>query len=34
MFMGRCASRLQLYWSLINVYRLPEVMFELTRKQQ
>lgn len=31
---GELALEEELYWTLISIYRLPSLMFELTKKQQ
>jgi piezo-type mechanosensitive ion channel component 1/2 len=31
---GELALEEELYWALINIYRLPSVMFELTKREK
>lgn len=31
---GELALEEELYWALINIYRLPAVMFELTKREK
>jgi len=31
---GELGLEEELYWTLINVYRLPSLMFELTKKER